>query len=175
MPLHTASAKERSNRSDTAAPANWWAHWHLGYPLMWLGLWAWSGAHAQTVYRCGDTYGATASCAQGDVLTLPAGQQLSDPRSEQAQRALTTRTQREADALEAQRLRDEHQAKRVAAPATAWAPTAPVNSGWEQAPESRLMPRRGKAASPYFTAKDGSVKSKKTGPKKAKASDAASP
>ena len=133
------------------------------------------GASAQTVYRCGDLYKADASCDKAVMQTPP------DPRStaqEKTQQALTRQTQHEADALERQRLSAERQA---AQPASPWA-TLPQDKALAQSrlePETSNIPSpRGKrrAASPYFTAKDGNS-SKPTKSKKstAKVTPAAKP
>ena len=117
------------------------------------------GASAQTVYRCGDLYKADASCDRA-VTQAP-----SDPRStaqEKSQQALTRQTQHEADALERQRLSAEHQ---TAQPTSPWG-TFPQDKALAQSklePENTHTPSpRGKrrAASPYFTAKDGSGSTK---------------
>ena len=117
------------------------------------------GASAQTVYRCGDLYKADATCDKAATQTP------SDPRStaqEKTQQALTRQTQQEADALERHRLSAERQ---TAQPASPWG-TFPQDKALAQSrlePETTHTPSpRGKrrAASPYFTAKDGSGSTK---------------
>ena len=117
------------------------------------------GASAQTVYRCGDLYKADASCNRA-VTHTP-----SDSRNrvqEKNQQALTRQAQQEADALERNRLSAERQ---TAQPASPWG-TFPQDKALAQSrlePETTHTPSpRGKrhAASPYFTAKDGSESTK---------------
>lgn len=123
------------------------------------------GASAQTVYRCGDLYKADASCDKAATQTTPDRRSVTQIN---AQQALTRQTQQEADALERHRLSAERQ---TAQPTSPWG-TFPQDKALAQSklePENTQTPSpRGKrrAASPYFTAKDGSgstkTKSKKS-------------
>lgn len=136
----------------------WCLKAHLGFIALLVG-WI-SGVSAQTVYRCGDQYNANAQCGKAMAQTLQ------DPRNaaqDNAQQGLTRQTQKEADALEKNRI----SAERQAATSTMRLSTFPQDNALtpsKVAPESiDSTSSRGKrhTASPYFTAKDGSA-SKKT-------------
>jgi hypothetical protein len=123
------------------------------------------GASAQTVYRCGDLYKADAACDKTATQTTPDRPSVTQINTQQA---LTRQAQQEADALEKNRISAERQ---TAQPASPWG-TFPQDKALAQSrlePETTHTPSpRGKrrAASPYFTAKDGSgstkTKSKKS-------------
>ena len=121
---------------------------------------------AQTVYRCGDQYSATASCQSG---TAPALQDTRNAEQAKAQERLTQQTQREAQALEKNRLQAERQASVNTPPAT---PTWPQDTSTANAATGpntlTANPRHthSKKATPYFTAKEASSHDKTRGKQK---------
>lgn len=147
-----------SNRSKALQHRPWRPKAHLGFLALFVSLI--SGISAQTVYRCGDQYSSHAQCGKATAQTL---QDSRNAAQDNAQQALTRQTQKEADALEKNRI----SAERQAATSTTRLSTFPQDNALTQskmAPESIDSPSsRGKrhTASPYFTAKDGGV-SKKT-------------
>ena len=133
-----------------------------------------SSASAQTVYRCGDQYTAIAQCSKA---VTPQLQDTRNTAQEKAQHTQTLQIQKEADALEKNRVNAERQA----AQALTRMPAFPQDNALAQSkvtPELPTSNTRGKrhVDSPYFTAKDGSVpkKTKKKTPTN-KASAATAP
>jgi len=123
------------------------------------------GASAQTVYRCGDLYKADATCDKAATQTTPDRRSVTQIN---AQQALTRQAQQEADALEKNRISAERQTAQSLTQVTAF-PQDDALTRSRSAPEpTDHVSSRGKrrAASPYFTAKDGSgstkTKSKKS-------------
>lgn len=115
---------------------------------------------AQTVYRCDDQY--TAHAAPCDKATTQTVQDTRSTAQEHAQQALTRKTQQEADALEKGRLNTERQNTQPTIPLAAF-PQDKALAQSKLPPEPTNNPSsRGKrhAASPYFTAKDGSASNK---------------
>lgn len=132
---------------------------HLPYLVSWcatLGLHA-SSAVAQSVYRCGDQYGTHANCTDSSTP------RVQDPRSldqKKVQDRLTQHTQAEAAGLEKQRMNAEQHAPRVFPSGSAW--TSPnTNLTDNNSLDSLHTKAHRKKTTPYFTAKNGSVESKK--------------
>ena len=118
-------------------------------------------ALAQTVYRCGNEYNDTPSCSSGSIVSVH------DARSEdqhKAQDRLTQQTQAQADALEKNRIKAEKQNPRATPSIASW-PAKEVSPTQDSSTLGSPTPRaHHKKTSPYFTAKDGNAKSKKTPP-----------
>ncbi|PIT80407.1 hypothetical protein B9Z39_11450 [Limnohabitans sp. JirII-29] len=114
---------------------------------------------AQTVYRCGDQYSATALCQNS---TAPAVQDTRNAEQTKAQERLTLQTQREAQALEKNRLQSERRAS-VHSPAVtpAWPQDSALPQSSGTAPDTLAPPHHAHSqkVNPYFTAKDGSTHS----------------
>ena len=138
-------------------------------PAFWMacGLWTVS-ALAQTVYRCGNDYSTTPMCSDASAP------EVHDPRSEgqhQAQDRLTQQTQAQAERLERNRLKAEKQSPRSSTAVTAL-PAKDLSlmqdssdSSMSGSPTPHAHPKK---TSPFFTAKDGQPKSKKTATTNAK-------
>ena len=129
-------------------------HGWYGIPL-WFGalaaLLASSLGHAQTIYRCGNDYTAQAICEQAQPVAAPTAQP-SPPNTRQAQ-AEQQALQKQADALEKQRLQHERavppsQPMPLAMPAPHVA--TPAEPASTTPPHTRK--KRGHVTSPYFTA-----------------------
>ena len=112
---------------------------------------------AQTVYRCGEHYSASAQCPHS---TTPSVQDTRNTEQAKAQERVTQQNLRDAQALEKSRVQTERQAP---SNRTHAAPTwTPDNTHASTAHENLAAPSRHAhhpKASPYFTAKDGSGKS----------------
>ncbi|WP_408598474.1 hypothetical protein [Limnohabitans sp.] len=124
--------------------------------LLWLTPF---GARAQTVYRCGDQYSPTASCQNS---TTPTVQDTRNAEQTKAQERLTLQTQRDAQALEKNRLQSERRASVHSPTVTpAWPQDRAVTQSSGAAPDTLAAPHhaRSQKANPYFTAKDGSAQS----------------
>lgn len=166
-PIHHSRAQSRQARSPCGVVAL----------LLWLTpFWA----MAQTVYRCGDQYSATALCQNS---TAPAVQDTRNAEQSKAQERLTLQTQREAQALEKNRLQAE---RRTSVHSPAVTPAWPQDSSLPQssgtAPDTLAPPHHAHSqkVNPYFTAKDGSThsnsgKAKKPAKKKTSSDTAQKP
>ena len=111
------------------------------------------GLSAQTVFRCGNHYSTTANCA--DSVPAPV-QDTRAAEQAKAQERLTQQTQREAQALEKNRLQAERQATKVPLP-PAWPSDKGATTSAVDADTLPPPPHHRKKVSPYFTAKDGSA------------------
>lgn len=98
--------------------------------------------HAQTIYRCGSDYSPSAACEQASTLQAPAA----------AQPATQPSLQKQADALEKQRLQNERALTQPAVPVTPRIATLPTPQPTEAQPMPRAHKKRSKVQSPYFTA-----------------------
>ena len=108
---------------------------------------------ADTVYRCGEAYSASALCAHGPVSEL---EPLAEPHTPNIEKGNTTTDElREAQALEKRRLKSENQTIQ-STPARGSVPSASLGAitrdqHLPQQPNSNKKRAR-KIQSPYFTA-----------------------
>ena len=99
-------------------------------------------SHAQTIYRCGSDYSPSAACEQASTLQAPTTAQPSTQPS----------LQKQADALEKQRLQNERALSQPAVPVTPHLATLPTPQPTAVQPTPRAHKKRSKVQSPYFTA-----------------------
>ena len=141
----------------------------LVFTGLWMACWLCDvQALAQTVYRCGNEYSDALTCAHANTALVH------DARTEDqhtAQDRLTQQTQTQAETLERNRLKAEKQSSRANPSIAAW-PTqdlSPIQDNKDSGTLDSPSPHaHHKKTSPYFTAKDGKPKAKKTAPAKAK-------
>ena len=111
-----------------------------------------SVGHAQTIYRCGSDYSPNAACEQASTLQASATAQPVASASHAAPSTQQT-LQKQADALEKQRLQNERAVIQPTGPVKPRVTTLPT----PQATDAQPMPRPHKKhtkvqQSPYFTA-----------------------
>ena len=137
---------------------------------------------ADTVYRCGEAYSTSSQCANGTALEVRPSSVLHTTEQDKDKGSTLTRDLRDAQTLEKQRLLAERQAAQAAplrfsTPGALTASPTPSSLSHHE-PLSRQGKRKGKLtrkpSSPYFTAVDPTVPSKKKSTAKAVPTDAAS-
>ena len=126
-------------------------HWLIAVSLCALS----AQGQAQTIYRCGNDYSATANCEQPTAVQ---GSTAATP-SASTERRMQTQTQalqKQADGLEKQRLQNERTTAGITTP-----PLGPqelhnspkIDKGEAQPNNAHSHKKHGKASSPYFTAR----------------------
>ena len=133
--------------------------------------------HADTVYRCGESYSASSQCANGVATEVKPNSVLQTKGPDNGNAA--TRDLRDAQALEKQRLQAEQQAAqaapiRLSAPSAASAaplPSSAIHAEPSASKGNRRENGKGKHArkpnNPYFTAVDPTASPKKKSTAKA--------
>ena len=131
--------------------------------------------HADTMYRCGETYSTSSQCANGAATEIKPSSVLQTTGPDKVNTA--TRDLRDAQALEKQRLQAEQQAAQ-AAPIRLSTPSAPSTAP-SSVPQTELGTNKGnrrekgkgkhvrKPNNPYFTAVDPTAAPKKKSTAKA--------
>jgi len=124
--------------------------------------------HADTIYRCGESYSTSSQCGNTTATEVKPSSVLHTTGPEKNNSV--TQDLREAQSLEKQRLQAERQATQSAPIRLSMPPSAPA-SATSNASLTNLPKRHGKHArkanSPYFTAVDPNAASKKKSTAKA--------